>query len=248
MSLLAHDESTHGLPDLHRNRNHRLGNGRGGPLWAIIQPVKTVLHVLLASVAILLPACRSMPAATRAIVSFNEAVQSEDFDRLFCLLDRTSAAGELSREDFEAWVRGQYDGYRESRDRGWVELEGQAIQLVKLFGLGRGTFFSYGSVRSVGPERRVVRTDLRFGYGQVDLSHASVGTTFYLSGVPVGRSHPVRIPAGPREVSLEVLEGIALDWTLVRRGDSELCPGGWAVASVVPVEGTESTTTITWVF
>ena len=94
----------------------------------------------------------------------------------------------------------------------------------------------------------VVETDLRFGYGHVDLSGFSPGTTFYLSGAPVGQVRTVRVPEGSGEVVLDLLESVRVRWTLVRGGPVGGCPGGWTVASAKPVEGSEKTIEITWIF
>ena len=114
--------------------------------------------------------------------------------------------------------------------------------------LGRGTFFDFGRVLAPGPDTRVIRTDLRFGYQQVNLSRLSSGTTFYLCGPPPGRIHPVRVSAVPREARVEVLERLSLEWTLVRRPASDHCRDGWAVASVYPVDGSATSTELTWAF
>jgi hypothetical protein len=192
--------------------------------------------------------------AADAVLPYLEAVQAEDLDELFCLSAGAREAEELGstvaerREAFEAWAGSQYEAYLEGRDAGLVEPEGHGITLVKLFSLGRGTFFTIGAVRPAGEGGMTVRTHLRFGYRRINLSGMSPGTTFYLCGAPAGVVHPVRVPSRPREVSLEVLESVSVDWTLVRSEPSGECPGGWNVVSAVPVEGSEQSTTMTWEF
>ena len=94
----------------------------------------------------------------------------------------------------------------------------------------------------------VVESEVRFGYAHIDLSRFSPGTTLYACGAPVGRVHPIRIPAGSREITLELLERVTVRWTLVETEPAGECAGGWAVASGEPVEGSEVTTTVTWMF
>jgi hypothetical protein len=149
---------------------------------------------------------------------------------------------------FDGWALDQFEAYDEGRDRGWVDLDDQGLALVKLFALGRGAFFSYAGVRSAGPDVLRVVTDVRFGYSHIDLSRFTPGTTFYFCGAPTGRVEPVRIPHGSGEVTAELLEAARIVWTLVRTPPAGGCPGGWAVASAEPVEGSETTTEVTWVF
>ena len=129
-----------------------------------------------------------------------------------------------------------------------VDLDEQGLALVKLFALGRGTFFSNRASRSTGRDVYVVESEVRFGYAHVDLSGFSPGTTFYICGKPVGRVWPIRVPAGAGEVTVDALTSVRLEWTLVRARPTAACPGGWTVAGVSPVEGSEITSEITWVF
>ncbi len=202
-----------------------------------------------------LPACSTdARTAPETIEAYLEAVQSEDFRALFCLSAGAREAEELGddesgrRSGFESWARAEYDRYREGRDRGFIELDGEAIPLVKLFSLGRGAFYTYQTRQSAGEGSLVVRTTIRFGYPQVNLSRLSPGTTFYLSGVPVGRVHAVQVPAGPREVRVEVMDTVAVEWGLTRAEAGAGCAAGWTVVSALPVEGSATATDVTWLF
>ncbi len=197
--------------------------------------------------------CASAPAR-QALLEYQRAVQDEDYDALFCLSAGASESAELGgdererRANFEAWARARLDAYLVGRDRGQVELGGEPISLVKLFALGRGTFFEFGPTRRVGRDAVELPLTLRFGYAGIDLSRLSPGTTFYLSGAPAGRVHPVRVPGSPREFTFEVLESVKVVWTLVRADGRDGCPDGWTVASAEPVEGSETTTEVGWIF
>jgi hypothetical protein len=188
------------------------------------------------------------------LVDYMRAVQDEDLGNLYCLSTGASADAEGERDeerlraDFEAWARAQYDLYLEGRDTGRVELNGEGIPAVKLFALGRGTFFTADPPVSPDDGVRLVETHLRLGYPAVDLSRLSPGTTFYLCGVPPGRVHPVRVPSGPQELSLEVLDSVTLEWTLVHSAPTAACAGGWTVAGVRPVETSVRPIDITWYF
>jgi len=192
--------------------------------------------------------------ATDAIVSYLDAVQQVDLDRLYCVSTGASRAAELGdspverRTRFEEWFRAQEQRYLDGRDAGWVELDGEPVPLVRLFALGRGTYYDVATVRAPAAGEMRVETTLRFGYSQLDLSVLSPGTTFYLAGAPAGRVHPVRVPVGSREVSLDVLDAITVEWRLVRDEPANGCPGGWTVASALPVEGSELTVGVTWIF
>jgi len=190
----------------------------------------------------------------QTIEAYLEAVQVEDMDALFCLSAGAPEAPELGqdvaarREGFESWARAQYDLYLRGREGGWIDLDGEPIPLVKLFALGRGAFYTYGPSSETAPGSLRITTTIRFGYPQVDLSRLSPGTTFYLSGMPVGTVHPVQVPSGPREIRLEVLDTVAVDWELTRSEPAGGCEGGYAVASAVPVAGSATSTEVTWVF
>lgn len=211
--------------------------------------------VLLLSSLLLTGACApGGRGAAEAIVPFMTAVQEQDFDRLYCLSGGAADAEELGatdverRENFRAWARSHIEAYLDGRDAGWVEPDEHGIGLVKIFALGKGTYYTLGAPRPLGEDAVQVRADLRFGYGKLDLSRLSPGTTFYLCGAPVGKIHSIRVPAGSAEIRVEVLESVAVDWTLIRSASTESCPGGWAVASAAPVAGSESTATMTWTF
>jgi hypothetical protein len=198
--------------------------------------------------------CADTRTAEETVLSFQSAVQNEDYDSLYCLSAGASRSAELGRDEperranFKAWAGAQYEVYLDGRDRGRVELEDDAIRLVKLFALGRGTFFEFGPRRLLDGGSVRVPARLRFGYARIDLSRLSPGTTFYLNGVPVGTVHPVRVPSGTGEVRLEVLDRLTVEWTLVREEERGECPEGWTVAAASPVEGSEVSTGITWVF
>jgi len=232
-------------------RHARKRPGAVRPEWR----AGVLIVMLVCSLPVLPVGCRPGAAAPEeTVVQFGEAVQSQDLDRLFCLSAGAAAAVELGaseaerRQNFTAWALAQYDVYTEGRDLGTVELDGHGITLVKLFSLGRGTFARTQRVGAAGEAGVVIRSDLVFGYEQADLSRFSPGTTLYLCGAPVGRVQTVRVPQGHREITVEVLESISVEWTLVRATASGACPGGWAVASATPVEGSERTTELTWVF
>jgi len=217
-----------------------------------------MMKVLAASVVmVLLLASACGPGertASETLLQFMEGVQEEDLDRLFCMSAGASAAPELGGDEIERragfgeWAAAQYDFYIAGRNAGRVELEGHGIVEAKLFSLGKGAFYSIGSPRTVGPETLEVETAIRFGYSHIDLSRLSPGTTFYLCGLPLGRVHPIRVPEVSREVTVEVLESVTLRWTLVRRAASELCPEGWAIAAVEPLEDSVGSEVISWRF
>ena len=189
------------------------------------------------------------------VESFLTAVQDEDTAALFCLLagatggeDGSGDGGAATRSDFEAWVASRLADYREGRDAGWVDTGDDGVVAVKLFALGRGTYYELRELRRLGPDAVRVRMDLRLGYQAVDLSGFSPGTTFYLCGLPVGRVHAIVKPARGGEESVEVLDRVALEWTLVRSEAGGGCPARWTVASLTPIEGTEASRQVTWVF
>jgi hypothetical protein len=203
---------------------------------------------------LLLAACG--PGARTAqdtLTEYTEAVQAEDLERLYCMSAGAAEADELGADDaerranFEEWARGWYQVYLEDRDEGWVELGEHGIVLVKLFALGRGTFYSVSGMRTVGPGVIEVETRLRFGYSGIDLSRLSPGTTFYLCGDPPGRVHPI-VVRPYEEVSVEVLDSVTVRWTLVRHPAFGECPEGWAVAGAEVPPDSVSSETITWVF
>jgi hypothetical protein len=195
------------------------------------------------------------PTAPETVEEFITAVQSHDLDALYCLMAGASEAQELGADEaerrtgFEAWAMALYDSYTEGRDEGRVELDEQGLVLVKLFSLGRGTFYAHTGSRSTGPDVRVLTSDVRFGYQNVDLSRFSPGTTFYVSGPPVGRVHAIRVPAGSDEVTVELLTYVQLEWTLLRSPQGEgRCSGRWAVASLTWVEDSVRSAEVTWIF
>ena len=152
------------------------------------------------------------------------------------------------RSGFGEWAGAQYAFYIAGRNAGHVELEGHGIVEAKLFSLGKGAFYSIGPVRTVDAVTLEVETPVRFGYSRIDLSRLSPGTTFYLCGLPLGRVHAITVPDGSREVTVEVLASVTLRWTLVRRSASGLCPAGWAVVAVEPLEDSVGSELISWSF
>jgi hypothetical protein len=180
-------------------------------------------------------------------------VQEENFAALFCLSAGAAEADELGvteeerRANFRTWAGEWYRAYREGRDAGRVEVGEHGVALVKLFSLGRGTFFDVVGTRSVGPGTLEVDTRLRFGYSGIDLSRFSPGTTFYLCGAPPGVVHAVRMEPY-REVGLDVLDTMIVRWVMVLEEASEGCGERWTVASATPLEDTVITERIRWVF
>ncbi|MCP3979565.1 MAG: hypothetical protein GY716_09585 [bacterium] len=192
--------------------------------------------------------------AQEAILPYLEAVQAEDLDRLFCLSAGAATSGELGadpearRAGFEAWAAAHYELYLEGRDAGFIALEDSGILATKLFSLGRGTFYTLGLTEQAGEGGLRIPMHLRFGYSQVDLSRLPPGTTFYFSGSPPGSVLPLQVPHGAGEFSLDVLERLTLEWSLVESAPAGDCPAGWAVAAVDVVEGSAETVEVTWMF
>lgn len=191
--------------------------------------------------------------AQDTLLRYMRAVQDEDLPALFCMSAGATRAEELGvaeeeREgNFQTWAREWYRVYQDGRDTGRVEIGEHGIVLVKLFALGRGTFYDVVGTRAAGPGTMEVDTRLRFGYSGIDLSRFSPGTTFYLCGSPPGVVHPVLMEPH-KEVSLEVLETVTVRWTLVREEASGGCPERWTVASAAPLDEGFGTERITWVF
>ncbi len=206
----------------------------------------------LATIALLVSALACVPSrdlGESAIAGFVEAVQAEEIDKLYCTLTGASESdADARRADFEAWARARYDVYERGRDEGWVDFGEDGIPLIKALTLGRGTFYSIDSAISAGDDTLVVEIEVRLAYAHVDLSRLAPGTTFYVCGVPIGRIHPVIVPAESREIALDLLETVRLEWTLIRRPANEDCPEGWTVASVKPVDGSVRVSEITWLF
>ena len=185
---------------------------------------------------------------------YANAVQQSDWDRLFCLSAGAADAEELGpdlaarRVAFAAFAAGEVEAYLEERETGWIELAGHGIREVKLFALGKGTFHAVLEVTAEGDAVRA-RSRLNFGYGHIDLSPFSPGTTFYLSSAPVGRVESVRVPAFRSRRSVDVLDQLELVWTLARQGPVDGCDGaGWAVVGVEAVEGSDVVTEVSWNF
>lgn len=208
-------------------------------------------------VGLLALACGCGPGtrlARETIEPFLGAVQNEDLDQLYCLMAGAAESTDLGQDEssrragFAAWAAAQYAAYYEGREAGWVELDQHGITSVKLLALGKGTFFDLAGAERVATDGMRVRMELRLAYAAIDLSGFSPGTTFYVCGVPLGRVHVIRKPSLPGEETVEVVDTLSLDWTLVRAPAAGGCPGGWAVASVAPVEESVTTKTVTWVF
>lgn len=178
-------------------------------------------------------------------------MQLEDLDALFCALagagDPDPEQERAHRQSFDGWVASRYAGYEQGRDAGWVEFLGDGIVLTKTFALGKGTFYSLDPGLSENG-RIEVRMRIRFAYADIDVSELPPGTVFYVAGAPPGRIHPVRIPYGPARISEEVLETLAVRWTLARTPATPTCPEGWDVVSVEPLTETASTASLTWEF
>lgn len=217
--------------------------GRAGPVAALVA-------LTLFAISSCGPGERT---ARETLLAYTAAVQDEDLDALYCLSAGAADALELGADDagrrtgFQRWARDWYRTYEEDRETGRVDFGEHGIVLVKLFALGRGTFYSVTEIRLPAPDVMEVLTRLRFGYAGLDLSRLSPGTTFYLCGAPPGRVHPIVVEPY-REVSVEVLDKLVLRWTLVRQPEGSGCSERWAVASVEPVAGTETSERITWVF
>ncbi len=220
------------------------------------QPRRSLrLAAAVAALALAVSACGPRePSASDSLGAFFAAVQDRDLDGLYCMMAGAAEAEELGATDaerraaFESWAAARYADYEEGRDRGRVELDEQGLVLVKLFSLGRGTFVKYGAVRPQGDDAALVESRVQFGYAHIDLSPFSPGTTFYVCGTPVGRVYPIRVPVGSREITVEVLDGVTIEWSLLRTPPSETCPGGWKIAAARPVPGSEVATEVTWIF
>lgn len=214
------------------------------------------LRGLLGVAALLAAGCSdSERIAGETLVRYMEAVQSEDWDALFCLSTGAAAADELGddpaarRAAFAAWARAWLERYTEGRDEGLVDTESNPIAVIELFALGRGTWYSIAAVERIDDDTLRVATALRFGYDQANLSRLSPGTTFYLAADPPGRVRAVQVPAGPREIQVEVLESVNVEWMLSRAPAAAGCAAGrWTVAEATPVPDSATTTSITWVF
>ena len=192
--------------------------------------------------------------AVDTLEAYVYAVQEEDLDRLFCL--SAGAAGnegsgsdaETRREAFGGWATAQYTAYLEGRDRGFVDLMTSPIPVVKTFTLGKGTFFQVDRVVPAGDGVSTADMTVRLSYASLSLADLSPGTGFYLSGVPLGTVHRVRVPRFGGEVQHEVLDEVRIRWTLVREDAADGCPEGWKVYEATADPESATSQTVTWVF
>jgi hypothetical protein len=188
------------------------------------------------------------------LIEFTRAIQANDAAGLYCL--SAGAAGSESlgadanerREGFARWLDSELLIHDEAGDEGQIELTGQGVRLTKLFSLGSGTFYQEIGREAVGEDGLVLRTRLDLAYSQIDLSGLSPGTRFYLAGAPVGQIVRIVVPAGARDIRVEALETVMLDWMLLREEALDGCPAGYKIASVEPVEGSTRTRSFTWAF
>lgn len=194
------------------------------------------------------------PTAEEVVTAFADAVQERDAVGLYCLsagavgAESLGGDAESRQEGFNRWFSEELLRYEAGRDEGEISLSGHGVQLVKLFALGRGTFYLTSSRRSEAEGALALVTDLQFGYAQIDLSRLSPGTTFYVASSPPGRVLPIEVPSGAKEISVEALESIKLEWSLTRGDERDRCAAGWRVASVAVVPGSAQTTSIRWIF
>lgn len=214
---------------------------RNGPLFALL-----ILGVV--------QGCAAERTPEGTLLEFTRAVQDRSAAAAFCLSAGAAGAESLGsdadarREGFGRWFEAEMLAYEDGRDHGEIELTGQGVRLTRLFALGRGTFYREQGRQAVGDGGLILRTRLDFAYAHIDLSGLSPGTTFYLAGSPVGRVLPVVVPSGAKEIGVEALETVMVDWTLLREAASDGCPAGYKIASVQPVEGSSRTRSFTWVY
>jgi hypothetical protein len=225
----------------HDHRTHRL------------RAVSSALAVALA--ASLAAGCgpgRNLAGDT--IEAYLYAVQDEDLDRLFCLSagaagnPESGPDGPARRAAFDGWARAELEAYLEGRDRGFVDLSSSPIPIVKTFTLGKGTYFRIDRVVPAGDGVSTVDMQVRLSYASLSLADLSPGTGFYLSGVPLGTVHRVRVPRFGGEVQHEVLDEVRVRWTLTREDAADGCPEGWKVYEANPDPATATAQTVTWVF
>jgi hypothetical protein len=243
-----------------RAESVELGNTMTRSLHPSSAEPSRVARPALAAAALLLSllpgltGCESKRGIAEGVVfSFLSAVQLEDHDALYCLLYGASEveggtdAVAARRDAFDDWVEARFQEYFSGRDTGSLDLGDDGIVLAKAFALGKGTYYTLRSVRSDGDSLEAVM-DVTLAYSEINIADLPPRTTFYVCTLPVGAIRPVRIPTGTADFTLEVLDTIALRWTLVRAEGTAACPAGWAVADVTPLDSTATTTEVTWEF
>lgn len=222
----------------------------------ILRMASPRLTGLLTAVAagLLLPGCATERSRRECLVEYTRAIQARDAATLFCLSAGAAGSDSLGadpaerRDGFERWFEAELAIYEEARDEGTIELTGHGVRLTKLFALGRGTFYQEVAHTGAGDGGLLLRTRLNMAYSQIDLSGLPPGTTFYLAAAPVGRVASVVVPAHAKEIRVEVLESVMVDWTLLREEAIDGCPAGYKIATVEPVEGSAQTRSLTWLF
>jgi len=208
----------------------------------------------LAGAASLLPSCAPGRAVAEDVLTrFVDAVQQEDLDTLYCMLagasasEGTPADPQAQRAEFDRWAASRYLEYERMRDAGGGDLGGDGLLLVKAFALGKGTYYSVDTA-TFGEATLTADVSVTFAYGQINYAGLSPGTTFYVAASPPGRIKAIRIPHGSDSITEEVLESLTARWELARVQATPACPAGWAVVSVEPVPGSETTSRVTWIF
>ncbi len=210
--------------------------------------------LLAVAAGLLLAGCATGRSPHECLIEFTRAIQDRDAATLFCL--SAGAAGseslgadpEARRNGFERWFEEELRVYEEARDTGVIELSGHGVRLAKLLALGRGTYYQVVGRSGIGDGGLLLRTRLDMAYSQIDLSGLSPGTTFYVATAPVGRVVPVVIPAQAKEIRVEALESVMIEWTLLREEAVDGCPAGYKIASVEPVGNSVQTRSLTWLF
>jgi hypothetical protein len=203
---------------------------------------------------LLLAGCVTERTPRECLVDFTRAVQGRDAATLFCL--SAGAAGseslgvdpEARRDGFERWFDAELLAYEEARDEGEIELSGHGVRLAKLLALGRGTFYQEVGRQGLGGGGVLLRTKLDMAYSAIDLSGLSPGTTFYVATTPIGRVVPVVVPVQAKEIRVQALESVMVDWTLLREEAIDGCPAGYKIATVEPLGTSAQTQSLTWLF
>jgi len=215
---------------------------------------RSIVFLSAFAVALLLAGCANERSPRECLLEFTRAIQDRDGATLFCLSagaagsDSLGADPEARRDGFERWLEAELLVYEEARDAGPIELSGHGVRLVKLLALGRGTYYQEVARSGMGDGGLFLRTRLDMAYSQIDLSGLSPGTTFYVAGAPIGRVVPVVVPAQAKEIRVEALESVMVDWTLLREEAVDGCPAGYKIVSVEPVESSVQTRSLTWSF
>ncbi len=186
--------------------------------------MRRVFLFLIIFISSVLTGCKDTLPVKNAVISYFNAVQKGETGLLrdvVLVLDNPEAG------DKSIMIENIYSEYEVNRFSGKMDFDPYGIKLIKILGLGRGTYYTFSGV--IWENNRIsARIKATTAYDKIRIDDLPQGTVFFFMGCPFGKVEQFEFEWGAM-LDGELLSEIDIH---IKMKENPVSPLGYSIISV----------------